>query len=122
MVALQTLGVCIVDNGVGCGEETWKRRGGDVLHYSGTCLMCMQVGLSLDPVRRLDQGGVQCPSCSLSLDDSHFGCWHVMFASCCISGAEESDSSICTVPMVIRKYSSVRNKYWPEDQQVNFAI
>lgn len=58
----------------------------------------------------------------LSLDDSHSGCWHVMFASCCISGAGDFDTSICTVPMVIRKYSSVRNKYWPEDQQVNFDI
>jgi hypothetical protein len=82
----------------------------------------MQVGLSLDPVRPLDQRGLQCLSSSFSLDDSHFGCWHVMFASCCISGAGDFDTTICTVSMVIRKYISVRNKYWAEDQQVNFAI
>jgi len=40
-----------------------------------------------------------------------------MFASCCISGAGDFDTSICKVPMVIRKYFSIRNKYWPEDQQ-----
>jgi len=40
------------------------KRGGMSSTISGTCWMCMQVGLSLDPVRRLEQSGVQCPSCN----------------------------------------------------------
>lgn len=62
MVALQTLGVCIVDNGVGWEGGVDVEKGGMSSTISGTCWMYMQVGLSLDPVRRLVQGGMQCPS------------------------------------------------------------
>jgi hypothetical protein len=110
-VALQMVGVAPRYRGV-------DLEGGMSSTISGRCWMCMQVGLSLDLVRLEDQrcfvSGVP-----VSLDDSHFGCWHVMFASCCVSGAEDFDTSICTFPMVIRKRSSVRSNYWSEDQQVN---
>lgn len=123
-----TLCECVANGG---GFVPWDRggrhgSGGGMSSttISGTCWMCMQGGLSLDPVR-FEIGAASCSwRVKISSDDSHFGCWHVMFASCCVLGAEEFDAYNHTVPMVIRKHSSivfasVKNIHWSEDQQVN---